>query len=55
MLDLSKIESGKMEVYIEDINMQQLLCEIKATTRKYGGTGLGMSLTEHLTDSWYRR
>ncbi len=32
VLDLSKIESGKMDVYIEDINMNHLLDEIKATT-----------------------
>lgn len=32
VLDLSKIESGKMDVYIEDINMYHLLNEIKATT-----------------------
>lgn len=32
VLDLSKIESGKMEVYVEDINMYHLLNEIKATT-----------------------
>ena len=32
VLDLSKIESGKMDVYIEDINMNYLLHEIKATT-----------------------
>ena len=32
VLDLSKIESGKMDVYIEDINIQQFLYEIKATT-----------------------
>lgn len=32
VLDLSKIESGKMDVYIEDININYLLDEIKATT-----------------------
>jgi len=31
VLDLSKIESGKMEVYIEDINMNNLLYEVKET------------------------
>ena len=32
VLDLSKIESGKMDVYIEDINLYHLLLETKATT-----------------------
>jgi len=32
VLDLSKIESGKMEVYVEDINIYHLLNEIKGTT-----------------------
>ena len=32
VLDLSKIESGKMEVYVEDINIYHLLNEIKETT-----------------------
>lgn len=32
VLDLSKIESGKMDVFIEDINLFHLLNEIKATT-----------------------
>jgi len=32
VLDLSKIESGKIDVYIEDIDMFLLLKEIKATT-----------------------
>ncbi len=32
VLDLSKIESGKTDVYIEDINMYLLLNEIKSTT-----------------------
>lgn len=32
VLDLSKIESGKMEVYIEDVDMFQLLSDVKATS-----------------------
>jgi len=32
VLDLSKIESGKMDVYIEEINIYHLLFGIKATT-----------------------
>jgi signal transduction histidine kinase len=32
VLDLSKIEAGMMDVYIEDINMKNLLNDIKATT-----------------------
>lgn len=32
ILDLSKIESGKMDVYIEDVNIKYLLEEIKSTT-----------------------
>ena len=32
VLDLSKIESGKMDVFIEDINFYHLLNEIKETT-----------------------
>jgi len=32
VLDFSKIESGKMDVYIEDINIYHLLNEIKDTT-----------------------
>lgn len=32
VLDLSKIESGKMEVFVEDINIEHLLSEIKETT-----------------------
>lgn len=34
VLDLSKIESGKMEVYIENINMHILLHDIKSTTER---------------------
>lgn len=33
VLDLSKIESGNIDVYIEDVNMFVLLNEIKATTQ----------------------
>lgn len=32
VLDLSKIESGKMDVFVEDINIYHLLNEIKETT-----------------------
>lgn len=32
VLDLSKIESGKMEIYVEDISIYHLLNEIKETT-----------------------
>ncbi|MCK5387434.1 MAG: HAMP domain-containing histidine kinase [Gammaproteobacteria bacterium] len=32
VLDLSKIESGKMQVFVEDINVYNLLNEIKETT-----------------------
>jgi len=32
ILDLSKIESGKMDVYIENINIETLLEELKSTT-----------------------
>ena len=32
VLDLSKIESGKMDVYAEDVNVNNLLNEIRATT-----------------------
>jgi signal transduction histidine kinase len=33
VLDLSKVESGKMEVFIEEINISQLLAEIKSSTQ----------------------
>ena len=32
VLDLSKIESGKMDVYIEDVNLYQLLVDTSTTT-----------------------
>lgn len=32
ILDLSKIESGKMDIYIENINIEALLQELKSTT-----------------------
>lgn len=32
VLDLSKIESGKMDVFIEDVNLYQLLIDTSATT-----------------------
>lgn len=35
VLDLSKIESGKMDVYIEDVNLYQLLADTSATINSF--------------------
>ncbi len=48
-LSISDTGIGMSKTQLNDLTTPFMQADI-STTRKYGGTGLGMSLTEHLTD-----
>ncbi len=48
ILDLSKIEAGKMELYLETINVDQLLQEIEATVQPLIANKSNQLLVRHL-------